>query len=257
MSRSTAICLTAGILAVWPARAACAEPPLCKVGSSVVNLLYLQSTGAGTRIDPALVGSSLVFLAECPASVISAFSRFSDDDPDLWRVWIAAVRSAVRDSSNVEVRGLLTVAKERVARLGDRVLNHHLDGTFNDLAKRPGTDRVPLESLFDHQARATLKQHSECDGEGCSFASDNLLFLLGTHPVAVFSAMHADSVDAAHWLDVVGDESFAGPAEDRDNREAVRQIVLKRVAETSAHAFESERRASEETLRKIRFRAWQ
>jgi len=254
MTRVAAVCLTAGLLAAWPAAALSAEPPLCKVGGSVVELMHLQSTGGGPGIDSNLVGSSLVFLKECPASVIPAFRQAAKAgfDPELRHKWIEAVRSATRDSSNIVVRGLLAVAREKVVRLGNDSLNEFLDGILGS-ADSIRVDHRSLESLLERQALATLKRHSECDGAGCYNASDDVLFLLGTHPVAVLKAMYADSVDATNWLGVVADQSFAGVAEQREVYEAARRAVLKKLSETNAPGLEREQRACEDTLRKIRY----
>lgn len=234
------------------------EPPLCRVGSSIIELVHLHSTGAGTRVDPALVSSSLVFVAECPESVIPTFREVTGSgfDPDLRDVWIEAVRSAAGDSSNTVVRGLLAVARERVAHLGDRSLDEFLDGIFEGSAEGGGMDRRALESLFERQAAATLGLYSECDGVGCFIASDNVLFLLGTHPVALFKAMRDDPEAARRWLYLVEDESFSGLPEDHEIYEAARRIVLRKLSETEAPGYERERRACEDTLRRIRFREW-
>ncbi len=255
MPRVTAACLMAALLAAWPAPALFAEPPLCKVGSSVVELVHLHSTWPDDRIDPTLVGSSLIFLLECPASVVPAFraAEKAGFDPELRRKWVAAVRSAARDSSNIVVRGLLALATEKVARLGDRALNEFLDGIAG-LADSLRLEHRSLESLLERQALATLKQNSECDGAGCFNTSDDVLFLLGTHPVPVLKAMHADSVSAAQWLSSVADESFAGAPEAREGAEAARRAVLKKLSETRAPGFEREQRACEKTLSKIRYR---
>ncbi|MEJ2679809.1 MAG: hypothetical protein P8174_12175, partial [Gemmatimonadota bacterium] len=168
MLRVTAVCLTAGLLAARPAATLSAEPPLCKVGSSVVELMHLQSTGGGAGIDPTVVGSSLNFLKECPASVIPAFRQAAKAgfDPELRRKWIEAVRSASRDSSDIVVRGLLAVTREDIARLGNDSLNEYLDGILAS-ADSIRVDHRSLESLFERQALATLAQFSECDGAGC------------------------------------------------------------------------------------------
>lgn len=257
MPRPTAALFAAGLLMACPTSTTLARPPLCEAGSSIVHLLYLKSTGADPRIDPTLIGSSLIFLGECPESVVPAFSRFADQGPELRHAWIEAVRSAARDSANTEVRGFLAAASESVTRLGDPSLHEFLDEIFQDLPNGQGIDQRTLELLFERQALATLRQQSECDGEGCFYASDNVLFLLGRHPAAVFRAMHADPADAARWLRMVGDRSFAGPPEERDSREALRQAVLKNIVEVTVPGYEREQRASIDTLRRIRFRVWQ
>jgi len=271
MPRLNAVFLTAGLLAGCPASAISQEPPLCEVGSSVIRLVYLHSTevgpdglvflhhtGAKTRVEAALVGSSLIFLEECPASFIPAFEEVAKaafvPEPELRQAWIEAVRSAARDSSNTEVRGLLAVARERVALLGDPSLNEFLDGVFEGPVDTREVDKHALESLYERQALATLMQYSECDGAGCFNASDNVLFLLGTHPVAVFRAMRADSAAAAEWLQWVDTGSFWRISEYREIREAARRAVLEKLAETKAPGFEREQRACENTLREIRFR---
>jgi len=256
MRKLTAVFLTGGLLAARPACAISQELPLCKVGSSVVELLYLHSTGANTRVEPALVGSTLVFLQECPASVIPAFSRFSNSFPELRQAWIEAVRSAARDSSNTEVSGLLAVARERVAHLDDPSLNDFLDGIFESSTDTREMDWCALESLYERHARAALKQVVEGDGLGCFHASDIVRFLLGTHPVAVFRAMRADSAAAAEWLYLVPHRSLTGPPESREIREAARRAVIEKLAATKAPGFEREQRACEDTMREIRYYDW-
>ena len=258
MQRIALAYLAAGLVAVWPANESRAEPPLCDVGASVVELAHLQSTGGGPGIDLTVVGASLIFLRECPASVIPAFSEAADAgfDPMLQRKWIKAVRSAVLDSSNAVVRSLLISAHERVVQLDDRSLDEFLDGIFGVLRESQGIEPDSLETVLERQAAATLRQHAECDGAGCFNTSDNVLFLLGTHPLAMLKAMSADSAAAEGWLHVVADQSFVRAPEKRGVRESARRAVVSKLSETEAPGLERQRRACEETFRRIRFRAW-
>ena len=205
-------------------------------------------------IDPIDLRTSIIFLTECPSSVIAAFGHYPEK-PELRRAWIDAVRAAARDSSDVDMRGLLAAARANVARVGDSSLSAYLDGIFDGLPRDGGGERSSLDSVLERQASATFKRYAKCDGAGCFNASDNVLFLLGTHPIAVFKAMRADSVNATRWLNQVADESFAGDPDRAKIRETARRDVLKKLSATLAPGFEREQRACEDTLDKIRYRA--
>ena len=262
MTSAIVFCLAAGLLAPFPARAQSAESPLCEVGSSVVDLMYFESTAADERIEPTTLRASIIFLEECPASVVRTIRIMGTRGPfpdqnhvsELRHAWIEAVRSAAGDSSNADVRGLLAASRARVARVGDPSLSKYLDGIFDGIAHSGGVDRRALEHSFERQALAALQDYAQCDGVECLDASDNVLFLLGTHPIAVFKAMRADSVDATKWLRVVTDDSFAGIPERGESREAARRAVLKMLSETWAPGFEPELRSCENRLREIRYR---
>jgi len=259
MPKLILVCLVAGLLTACRTSAQVAEPALCEVGSSVVDAMYLQSTGTSTRIDPTLLRASILFLEECPASVIPAFRQFADRGftdhaSELRHAWIEALRSAVQDSSNTDLRALLVAAEVRIARVSDQSLNEYLDGIFEGSSDNRAAGQRALEPLFERQALAILQEYAQCDGAGCFDASDNVLFFLATHPVAFFKAMHADSVHAANWLREVADESFAGISERGASREAARNALLKKLSETEAPEYERERRACEGTLRGIRYR---
>jgi hypothetical protein len=254
MTRNAAVCLAVVLSVVYAPGAKSQVSPLCDVGSSVVELMHFESTGGNARIDPAVLRASLVFLNECPAHVLPAIREFAKRDPGLRDAWIQALRSATRDTANTDVRRLLIGARVRVAGAADRSLKAYLRPVFEDLADDRAVNERSLEPVLERQALATLQVWAKCDGAGCVIASDNLLFLLGTHPIALVKAMRADSVDATKWLSLVADESFAGSPERGKSREAARRSVLKKLSETRAVGFERELRACEGTLRAIRYR---
>jgi len=249
--------LSAALLTASPGGAPSAGRPLCDVGSSVVELLHFEFTPRREQhgpFNPVDLRSSIIFLAECPSSVVPAFGHYSEE-PELRRAWIDAVRLAARDSSNLDMGLLLVAAEASVARLGDRSLDEYLDGIFDEMPRDGGGEHPSFEPVLERQASATLKRYAQCDGAGCFNASDNVLFLLGTHPIAVFKAMHADSANATQWLRRVRDESFAGDPDRGESREAARREVLRKLSATKAPGFQRELRACEDTLGKIRYRA--
>ncbi|HTR20869.1 MAG TPA: hypothetical protein VMH88_08450 [Gemmatimonadales bacterium] len=230
-----------------------AQSPICDVGSSVVELLYFQSTGANAKIDRAVLGSSIVFLKECPSSVIPAFEKLAAYDSALHGVWIDAVRSTAQDVSDSSTRLLLAAAKPGIAEVHDPALDAFLDGIFQSGASIQ-VETHSLALAFERQALATLKQSASCDGAACFNASDNVLFLLGIQPIAVLKAMHADSVDGRKWLRTVADRSFAGDKERSASREAARRAILASLQQTSAPELEPEQSVVENVLRTIRYR---
>lgn len=249
MLRFIAVCSVAGLLSASSARAQIAKRPLCEVGSSAIELLEYSDT---TRFDPTDLRSSIIILAECPSNIIPAF-KATDEPAELRIRWIDAVRSAARDSSNTDLRAFLARAQATVVRLGDSTLNKYLDGIFDGLATGP-IDQRSLDILFQRQAMVALREYGECGAAACYALSDYMLFLLGTHPIAVFKAMRTDSADVTEWLRSLAGDSFSGIHELRDSREAARRLVLATLAASRAPGFERERRACENTLRKIRYR---
>lgn len=249
--------LIASLVLASPARAQAGGRPLCEIGSSVAELLHFEYTIPSDPvthgpINPTDLRSSIIFLAECPSDMAPALKTFPEE-PELRRAWIEAVRSASQDSSNHDVRAFLGVARARVARLKNRPLDKYLDGIFDGLAPSPLDERA-LEPLFERQALATLRLHAGCNGAACFNWSDNILFLLGTHPTAVLRAMRADSASARDWLHSLADDSFSGTPERRGRRDAARREVLAMLARISSPGFEREQRACEDALRAIRFR---
>jgi hypothetical protein len=146
------------------------------------------------------------------------------------------------------------MAHSSVTRLRDDSLGRYLDGIFEGLTNPQRTDQRTIDSLFERQAMATLDRYARCGAASCYEMSDNVLFLLGTHPVAMLRAMRADSLDAKNWLRGVADDSFSGSPEARDSREAARRVVLAKLAETRVPGFERERHACESTFHAIRYR---
>lgn len=256
MTRNTLLYLVACILVAPPARAQSVGSPLCKAGASVVELMLFSSPGQFVQSE---LRTSIIFLAECPSSVIPAFKEVSEDESSeqasgLRQAWIDAVRSASRDPSDSDLRAFLAVAEAKVTRIGDHSLTDYLTGIFDGLPNRRSVAQRPMGPLFDRQALAVLRGYAECGAAACYKASDNILFLLGNHPISMLKAMHADSVDARNWLSSVADDSFSGIAQLRNTREAIRRAVLKKLSLTRADGFERERRACEDALRSIRYR---
>ena len=259
MPRVAVVCLSAALLAGSPAGAQSPGWALCEVGRSALELIHFESAAGFNppvhgKINPIDLRSSIIFLAECPSSVMPAFSHF-DEEPELHRAWIAAVQAATRNSSSVEDRGFLAAAEASVKHQNDHSLNQFLDGIFGGLAHSGHGSGPSLDSLLEQQALATLKRHAECDGAGCFDASDNVLFLLGTHPLAVLRAMRSDSIGAASWLSAVKGESFAGPPDRSESREAARRAILSVLSAVKAPGLEPEQRARVDTLTKVRYRA--
>lgn len=260
MFSALVLSLAATLLAPFPASAQAPEAPLCEVGGSVVELMYLQLLGA-SRIDQHTLQASLLYLGECPASVMRTFREARQWDPDaegdpasrLRSAWLAAARSSARDSSIADVRELLFVARSRIDRVGNHALKEFLDGIFEGIPDSVRRDRRSLDGLFERQALAALKDHAKCDGAACSNTSDHVLFLLGTHPIAVLSAMRSDSADATQWLGDLAAQSFSGIHEYRKSREAARRAVLKKLSVTQVLGFQRELRSCEHTLRAIRY----
>lgn len=231
-------------------------PSICEVGSSIVDEMNLQVT-AGKHIEPVVLGGSLTFIEACPAALMPAFKRLSNDEQSVRHAWIVALQSAAGSQEGSDLRGLLSAAKKSVDRVGDESLVRYLDGAFDILRSSGNGDGPSFDSLVQNQAVASFQSYSQCDGAVCFDASDNLLFLLATHPAAFFKAMRADQGDAKKWLRELGDMSFARLPSERKNREAARSAVLAKVSEVMVSGFTSERHACESTLRQIRFREWQ
>lgn len=255
MSKRTLVCCVAGLLLVLPTRATSAEPQLCGLAASIIEQMNLE-VAAGGRIDPVVLTGSIAFLQECPSSVIPAFERFANNERDLRRSWVEALQSATKVPSNGDLRGFLVAAKRSVDRGGNAPLREFLDGIFGLSGEAWEKQPRPPGYLFGRLSLATLRQFSHCDAAECYSVSDFLLFLLGTHPVAFFGAMHADQVDATKWLSQLGDLSFAGDPSESQRRDSMRKFLFERVSESKAPRFQREKHQCENTLRRVRFRAW-
>jgi len=262
MTWTIVYCLAAGPLAPFAVGAQTAESPLCEVGRSVIDLMYFESSAADAQIAPATLRASILFLEECPASVLPAIRESAARGPwpaqdrmsTLRHAWIEAARTAARDSANADLRALLVAAKASVARVGNHVLSEFLDGIFDGVANGREAGAPSLEPAVQRLALAVLRDNANCDGAECYGASDDVLFLLGTYPTAVVMAMRSDSAGAAQWLANVAHESFSGIRELEESREGARRAVLKRLSETQAPGFEPELRACQDRLREIRYR---
>ena len=122
-------CYMIGLLLAFPTRSMCADPPLCDLGATVVEQMNLQFT-AGGRIDPVVLAGSIAFVKECPASLIPAFRQFADNEQNLHRSWIEALKSGAKIPANTELREFLAVAKRSVDHDGSALLKAYLDGVF-------------------------------------------------------------------------------------------------------------------------------
>lgn len=252
MTKNSVLMLAVVFLAACAPSAKSQESPLCNVGRSILDLAYLQSSGADARIQPSILRASLVFLAECPKSVIPALREFGEHEAAFRQAWLRAIRSAAHDTSEVDARVLLALAKPRLTEESARAIKEYLDPAYDGLDDRVVDSRT-LARLMDNQALASLRAYSQCDGVGCFDASDNLLFMLGTYPVALAKAMRSESADARKWLRLVGDQSFSGDPERARIREAARRSLVSRLSRIKAVEFEPELRACENTLRSIRY----
>ena len=232
-----------------------ANAPLCENGSSVAYMAHLYVT-AGHSIDSTVTGASIVFLIECPTSLVGAFDRLAPYDTETPHRWREAVQRSARDPSDSTLRGLLTVAMQRVALAHDRALDDHTEGIFDAVRNAPKPDHRTLQAAVDGVVLAMLEEHGNCEAEVCNAISNTLVFFLGTHPVAVFKAMRADSAGARNWLQVVDDESFSGVEDFRARAEAARRAVIGKLEHTPPDGFVRERRECLATLRRIRYRAY-
>jgi len=248
----TTVCLAAAFLAACAPGAKSQGSALCEAGKSALDLVYLQSTGPQARIQSTTLRASILFLAECPASVDASLRDFGEHERELRRAWFQALRAGARDTSSPDTRILLSEARTRVAQARNRSLKVSLDTVFEGLDDR-ALERGVLAPAIDRQALATLQDYAKCDGVGCFDASDNLLFLLGTYPLSMAKGMHADSTDARKWLRLVADESFTGPPERSKRREAVRGALLAKLSGIKAAGFERELQACENRLGAIRY----
>ena len=243
--------MTLALCVAPPIDAQSTGSPLCKVGASVAELLTFSGD---VGFPPSELNSSLTFLAECPSSFVPAFT--ATDEPDSLRArWLAAVRAAARDSTNSDLRTLLAIAQVSLSRSNDSSLIAYLNGLLDEAPDHRLPDQRALTSLFARETQGALRGHAACGGAACYNLSDEVLYLLGAHPVAALEAMRADTASAAKWLRSLADDSFSGDPDRRGMMEAVRRTVLATLGNTRAPGFERELRASTETLRRIRYRS--
>ena len=231
------------------------QAALCDMGSAVAYLAHLKVT-AQHPIDSAVTGASILFLAECPASVVGAFNQLAPYDTQTPHRWREAIRAAAGDSSKSDVRQLLTLAMQRVASVHDRALDDYTTGLFDAVKGAPNPDPSALQVARDRVVLEMLQEHAACEGDVCGAISDILVFYLGTHPVALLKAMHADSAEAKNWLHVLADESFSGVEDYRARSEAARRAAIERLDQTPPDRFARERRECLEELRRIRYRVY-
>jgi hypothetical protein len=246
----------AGTLLLAPqARGQSAPGSLCQLGGAIAYMAHLKVT-AHQPIDLIVVNASALYLVECPVSMVGALRTLAPNDTETAYRWREAVQAAARDSSNSELRRLLAVARQRVASVHDSALRAYTAGIFDALDKSPKPNRLTLREAADRIALAMLEEHAKCEADLCGAISDNLVFLLGTYPLAMFKAMRADSSEARSWLRAVPDESFAGTDDNRARLEAARRAVVEKLRNTPPASFARERRECLETLSKIRYRTF-
>lgn len=232
----------------------CAEGWRCWLGAAVVEDMSAQLNSTG-RIDPVLLTESLGYVEECHGTVILAFKRFASNEQELHSSWLRELEGvASGNRADTDLCQFLLAARKTADREPETSLRLYLAG----LPSCTSEQVVPLsESLrFENLSLATLRHFPHCDGAGCSFTSDFLLFLLGTHPNAFFRAMHADQADATKWLSQLPDLSFAGDPSDKVRRESIRKELLEQISLSRAPGFLREKSQCENTLSRIRFRAW-
>ena len=237
---------------------------LCWEGGSAVYLAHMSVVTSGgvrdstIRIDSTLTGASILFLVECPTSFVGAFHQLEPFDTLTPHRWRAAVEAAARESSNTGLRLLLAAAKHAVARANLRSLSGFTDGVFDAVASSPVPSSLSLEPAIDRLALGMFEAYARCEGdEVCGDISDYLVFLLGTHPVAVFKGMRADSATARAWLSELSHQSLAGNGESHAAGEAARRAVVTKLDKTASGVFARERRECLAALRRRRRAALQ
>jgi hypothetical protein len=256
MPKLILVCFVIGLLLASPPRAMCAGTPLCELGASVIEQMNLQLI-AGGKIDPTALTGSIAFVEECPSTVIPAFRRFADNEQKLRHSWIDALKSGSQNPNNTELNEFLAAAKRNVDHDGNVAFKVYFDGIFETSRKAQGRYQPTVGHLFEQESLTTLKQFPRCDGAECYDVSDFLLFLLGTHPNAFFRAMHADEADATKWLSQLGELSFAGDPSESRRRDSIRRFLLQKISKLQTNEFLREKYQCEDSLRQIRFRAWQ
>lgn len=252
------ICLLwlVAILLVLPNAALCENPLLCRLGESVVEEMNFQLAASG-KIDHATLMNSVAFLDKCPGSVMPAFNSFANNREALHHAWISALKSDGRNRANSALGILLAAAHRSITDEQDRPLESFLDGIFSPATISPESLRPNLDHLFEQQSSSTLIQFSHCDAAECYDISDVLLFLLGSHPIAFWSAMHSNPTDASKWLSQLQFTSFSGDPSQAQSRERIRKFLLEQISiQVTAH-FQTEKSQCIRTLSKMSYRPWQ
>lgn len=238
-----------------PLRSFSEEPLLCHLGESIVEEMSLQSSASG-KIDSTTLINSMIFLERCPGLVVPSF-RSTEDREKLHNAWIASLKSSRDSEANSNLEAFLAAAHRSVVAYDNPSLTKFVDGIFDRLSVVPDNDTRNFDHLLERQTVSTLAKFSHCDGADCYSLSDFLLFLLGSNPTAVWSAMHSDSADAAKWLSAVPDLSFAGAPSDAEGREQIRRYLLKRISVPAKSGLQDERSLCLKKLNSISFRSWQ
>ncbi len=255
MIKFTRFCCLIAIVAALPTRSLCENPQLCYLGESVVEEMNLQ-VSANRKIDPAILMASLTFLERCPFAVVPSFKRYANDKDDLHRTWVTALKSSADVGTGSSLDTFLAAAHQSVIAARNHSLDEFLDGIFDRSATTPEIPHSALDHLLDQQASSILQRIGGCDSAECYALSDFLLFLLGTHPTAFWSAMRSDPDNAKKWLSQLPDLSFAGEPSQARRRESIRKALLKRVSAQGASGFRDEKSQCIRALSRISFRAW-
>lgn len=236
--------------------ALCENSQLCQLGASVVEEMSFQLSANG-KIDPTTLNNSAAFLEKCPGTVMQSFDRLAIDKEALHRAWISAL---ISNGSHSDLDTLLAAIHRSVVNERSRPLEEFLDGIFNHSSISAETSEKRssnLDQLFEQQASSTLVQFSHCDAAECYDISDILLFLLGSHPAAFWSAMHSNSAEATKWLSQLQDVSFAGEPSQAQPREQIRKVLLTQISVPAATSFQDEKSQCIKTLNQISYHPWQ
>lgn len=182
------------------------------------------------KIPPVVLAETIAFAEECPASVVPAFKEFADNEQALHRVWLNALKVETGKPENADLRELLWLTRQKLARGENAEARAYFDDVLSVLGKRPKGHHIRIDVLFERVSLAALRQFPRTDGAGGYDQSDFLLFLLAFHPVPFLKAVHEDQQDTSIWLSQLGAMSFAGVPADRERREAIRERLVRVVS---------------------------
>lgn len=255
MRKLTFICCTISLLLALPANAWCARSPFCRLGSKSVDLMngILFSPG---KIPPVVLVETLAFAEECPADVVPAFREFADNEQELHRSWIEALKVEAGESDKVELRELLWLTQQKLDRSRSSATRAYFDDVFSAPSKIPKGHQIRIECLFERISLMALGQYPHTDGAGRFDQSDFLLFLLAIHPVPFLKAVRKDQRDTSTWLSQLGAMSFAGLPSERNHREKIKELLLETISNIKLPELAPEQRRLETALRATHFRAY-
>lgn len=256
MRKLTFICCMMGLLLALPVRAWCARTLFCGLGSKSVDLMngILFSPG---KIPPVVLAETVAFAEECPGGLVPAFKEFADNEQELHRSWLNALKTGTGSPANNDLRELLWLTRQTFDHNGNAEARAYFDDVFSLLRKMPTGQQIRVDALFERVSLVALRQFPQTDGAGGFDQSDFLLFLLATHPVPFLKAVHEDRRDTSIWLSQLGAMSFAGVPSDREQREKIRKLLIRTVSNVKVPALSPEKHQLESALCRIHFRAYQ